>query len=136
MSVHPVFLPILNGLCPNDKKVPEVLLRPHARKLALVAPRLHVEAAGAHHHKAEGRVKPTDCVRHPGVPVAEPNDYYCAACVQRQWNAGAAYADAHWADTPQTRYQDERSPDGRSILKDHQGFYKRDDNESKQGAKE
>lgn len=46
-------------------------------------------------------MKPTDCVRHPGVPVAEPNDYWCAECVRRQEQAGAAWADKHWADNPQ-----------------------------------
>jgi len=67
------------------------------------------------------------CVRHPDRPVSalDLGDRLCTECFFRAWNAGARWAGAHWADTPVTPYADEQSTDGRSILKDHQGFYKR-----------
>jgi len=47
------------------------------------------------------------------------------------WNAGARFADAHWADQPHERsrgnapHRDELSPDGRSPYLEYQGYYKR-----------
>ena len=73
-----------------------------------------------------------NCRRHPDRPVSplDMGDGFCTECFIRAWNQGAAWADAHWADEPSTRYQDEESPDGRNILKDHQGFYKRQPGDS------
>ena len=67
------------------------------------------------------------CRRHPGVEVTpyDMGDNFCLECFMRAWNAGARYADAHWADNPQQPYADEQSPDGRNILQEMQGHYKR-----------
>ena len=67
------------------------------------------------------------CANCDGEPVSalDVGDHFCTRCFIRAWNRGAAWADEHWADEPVNRYQDELSTDGRSILKDHQGFYKR-----------
>ncbi len=66
------------------------------------------------------------CKNHPERVIDERGraDRFCSECYINACNAGARWADAHWADTPAPRYQDERSPDGRSIYADHQGKYR------------
>ena len=67
------------------------------------------------------------CKNHPAQPIddrARP-ELLCTTCYLQAWNAGAHQADAHWADERVTPYKDELNPDGRSILKDHQGYYTR-----------
>lgn len=39
-------------------------------------------------------------MRHPGVPVHEPNDYWCTECVRRQEQAGADRADKEHGANP------------------------------------
>ena len=92
--------------------------------MAGAAPRLHGKAAGAYHDKAENLVKPTDCVRHPGVPVDARDDYYCTDCYIKAWNQGADWADKHWADDPEpaieyTPYGEIISPFDRYSNKQH-----------------
>lgn len=58
-------------------------------------------------------------------------DAFCEECFINAWNAGARFADAHWADQPHERsrgnapHRDELSPDGRSPYLEYQGYYKR-----------
>ena len=61
--------------------------------------------------------------------LKHPRFSICEDC-EKKWNLGAAWADVHWADDPQGRYQDERSPDGRLIYNEMRGHYKRKPGES------
>jgi hypothetical protein len=67
------------------------------------------------------------CIRHPDREVTpfDVGDQYCRECFMKAWSAGAAWADAHWDDRPAAPYKDEQSTDGRSILRDHRGEYRR-----------
>ena len=58
------------------------------------------------------------CKNHPERlidPMGRP-DWLCRECYINAWNAGARQADAHWADNPQQRAENEKSVDGRLIL--------------------
>lgn len=49
------------------------------------------------------------CRKHPERLIddrARP-ERMCAECYIAAWNAGARYADKHWADDPPSRYSDE-----------------------------
>jgi len=76
-----------------------------------------------------------NCVRHPDRPVSplDLGDRFCAECFYSAWNAGARWADAHWADQPHERAEGSNAPheldrytqEGLDVVKAHRGEYKR-----------
>jgi hypothetical protein len=61
------------------------------------------------------------CVRHPEREVTpfDVGDQYCRECFMRAWNG------THYIAAPNSPHADEQSTDGRSILRDHRGEYRR-----------
>lgn len=71
-----------------------------------------------------------------GKPAAEWVRYYtdascrlCEPCYEARQATPKLATDPDGRDEIKLRYQDERSTDGRSILKDNQGFYRQTESE-------
>ena len=56
---------------------------------------------------AADKIVEAKCVRHPDRPVTpfDVGDKFCIECFTKAWNAGARWADAHWADAPKPSYE-------------------------------
>ena len=78
------------------------------------------------------------CSNNDGEPVSalDMGDGFCTRCFIRAWNQGAAWADAHWADTPKPTI--EMSPMGELYATDDRymnpnAIYARDKARSNKG---
>ena len=56
---------------------------------------------------ADKIVTAAKCRRHPDRPVTpfDMGDKFCIECFTKAWNAGAHWADEHWADDPKPAYE-------------------------------
>ena len=58
-----------------------------------------------------------NCRCHGDRPIYEEDmgDQFCKESFFKAWNAGAAWADAHWADMPRYDESQDTDPYGRNI---------------------